>query len=129
MNENLKNKIIEAAESLDWKVTLKENYACFESFSVEGEDVIIEICKDSYTFDDILEEVENTYEDFDSDSHAVMWYMTHGSNGAPTDLRTLLNDAEVVKAMYENLYLCLYEILLDDKNDKKKRVNKLHEML
>ena len=121
MNENLKNKIIEAAESLDWKVTLKENYACFESFSLEGENVIIEICKDNYTLNDILEEIKNTYEDFDSDEHAVMWYMTHGLSGAPTDLKTLLDDAELIKTMYDNLHLCLYKILLDDKNDKKEK--------
>lgn len=39
-----------------------------------------------------------------------MWYETHGRSGAPTDLRTLLNDAQAIKNMYGYLYIQMYSL-------------------
>ena len=66
--------------------------------------------KEDYTFDDIFEEVMANFKYFDVDEHALMWYETHGKNGAPTDLRTLLNDAQAIKNMYGYLYIQMYSL-------------------
>lgn len=47
---------------------------------------------------------------FDVDEHAAFWYETNGKNGAPTDLRTLLNDAQAIKDMYGDLYMQMYSL-------------------
>ena len=66
--------------------------------------------KDEGTFEDIFDGVLVTFTDFDVDEHAVFWYETHGRSGAPTDLRTLLNDAQAIKNMYGYLYMQMFNL-------------------
>lgn len=47
---------------------------------------------------------------FDVYEHTTMWYETHGRSGAPTDLRTLLDDAQAIKNMYGYLYIQMYSL-------------------
>lgn len=110
MNKELEDKIYDAAISADFVTTFHKDYVNFASHSPCGEDIGFEVYKEDYTFDDIFDEVMANFKYFDVDEHAVMWYETHGKNGAPTDLRTLFNDAQAIKNMYGYLYMQMFNL-------------------
>lgn len=110
MDEFLEDRIYDAAISADFVTTFHKDYVNFEAHSPCGEDIGFEVDKGNYTFDDIFEEVMSNFKYFDVDEHAIMWYETNGKNGAPTDLRTLLNDAQAIKNMYGYLYIQMYSL-------------------
>ena len=110
MDKELENRIYDAAISADFVTTFHKDYVDFASHSPCGEDIGFEVYKEDYTFDDIFNEVMANFKYFDVDEHAVMWYGTHGKSGAPTDLRTLLNDAQAIKNMYGYLYIQMYSL-------------------
>lgn len=105
MDEFLEDRIYDAAIIADFETTFYKDYVYFSSQSPCGEDIGFEVYKEDYTFDDIFEEVMENFKYFDVDEHAIMWYETNGKSGAPTDLRTLLNDAQSIKHMYKVLYM------------------------
>lgn len=110
MNEELEDRIYEVAISANFVPQFYKDYVLFQAHSPCGEDIFFEVYKDDYTFDDIFDEVMANFKYFDVDEHAVMWYETHGKSGAPTDLRTLLNDAQAIKNMYGYLYIQMYSL-------------------
>lgn len=111
MNKELQNKIYDAALVAKFGVQFFEDYAFFRGYSPSGEDISFEVYyEDEGTFEDIFDGVLVTFTDFDVDEHAVMLWETHGKNGAPTDLRTLLNDAQAIKNMYGYLYIQMYSL-------------------
>lgn len=110
MNEELKDRIYEVAISANFVPQFYKDCVLFQAHSPSGEDISFEVNKDDYTFEDIFDGVLVTFTDFDVDEHAVMWWETHGKNGAPTDLRTLLNDAQAIKNMYGYLYIQMYSL-------------------
>ena len=105
MDEFLEDRIYDAAIIADFVTTFYKDYVYFASQSPCGEDIGFEVYKEDYTFDDIFEEVMANFKYFDVDEHAIMWYETNGKSGAPTDLSTLLNDAQSIKHMYKVLYM------------------------
>lgn len=112
MNEELKDRIYEVAISANFVPQFYKDYVLFEAHSPSGEDISFDVgkkdyAKEDYTFDDIFEGVLVTFTDFDVDEHAVMWYETHGKSGAPTDLRTLLNDAQARTCTDTYIYKCI----------------------
>ena len=110
MDEFLEDRIYDAAISADFVTTFHKDYVDFAAHSPCGEDIGFEVDKENYTFDDIFEEVMSNFKYFDVDEHAIMWYETNGKSGAPTDLRTLLNDAQSIKNMYGYLYIQMYSL-------------------
>lgn len=110
MNGELKNRIYNAAISANFVVHFYDGYPYFEGYSPSGEDISFGVYKDDYTFDDVFDEVLKYFTDFDVDEHAVILYEIHRKNGAPTDLRTLLNDAQAIKNMYGYLYIQMYSL-------------------
>jgi hypothetical protein len=110
MDEFLEDRIYDAAIIADFVTTFHKDYVYFASQSPCGEDIGFEVYKENYTFDDIFEEVMSNFKYFDVDEHATMWYETNGKSGAPTDLRTLLNDAQDIKNMYGYLYMQMYNL-------------------
>lgn len=111
MNKELEDKIYDAALVAKFEVQFFEDYAFFRGYSPSGEDISFEVYyKDEGTFEDIFDGVLVTFTDFDVDEHAVMLWETHGKNGAPTDLRTLLNDAQAIKNIYGYLYIQMYSL-------------------
>ena len=110
MNEELEDRIYEVAISANFVPQFYKDCVLFQAHSPCGEDIFFEVYKDDYTFDDIFDEVMANFTDFDVDEHAVMWYETHGKSGAPTDLRTLFNDAQAIKNMYGYLYIQMYSL-------------------
>lgn len=110
MDEFLEDRIYDAAISADFETTFYKDYVNFASQSPCGEDISFEVYKEDYTFDDIFEEVMENFKYFDVDEHAVMWWNMHGKKGAPTGLRTLLNDAQAIKNMYGYLYVQIFNL-------------------
>ena len=110
MNRELEDRIYDAVISANFVPQFYKDYVLFEGRSPSGEDISFEVYKEDYTFDDIFNEVMANFKYFDVDEHAVFWYETHGRSGAPTDLRTLLNDAQAIKNMYGYLYIQMYSL-------------------
>lgn len=111
MNEELQNRIYDAALKAQFEVQFFDDYVYFRGYSPSGEDISFEVYyEDEGTFEDIFNGVLETFTGFDVDEHAVMWWETHGKKGAPTDLRTLLTDAQAIKNMYGYLYIQMYSL-------------------
>ena len=69
-----------------------------ETYSPEGEDVIISLIYDG-TEEDFIKQFESYAEDFDAEEHAEMWIEGRGKNGVPDSIKDLLEDAEWQKEM------------------------------
>lgn len=69
-----------------------------ETYSPEGEDVIISLIYDG-TEEDFIRQFESYAEDFDAEEHAEMWIESRGKNGVPDSIKDLLEDAEWQKEM------------------------------
>ena len=110
MDEFLEDRIYDAVISANFVPHFYKDYVLFNGRSPSGEDISFEVYKEDYTFDDIFDEVMANFKYFDVDEHAVMWLETHGKKGAPTDLRTLLTDAQAIKNMYGYLYIQMYSL-------------------
>ena len=110
MDEFLEDRIYDAVISANFVPQFYKDCVLFNGRSPSGEDISFEVYKEDYTFDDIFDEVMANFKYFDVDEHAVMWYETHGRSGAPTDLRTLLTDAQAIKNMYGYLYIQMYSL-------------------
>lgn len=111
MNKELEDRIYDAALEANFVTQFYKDYVTFEAHSPSGEDISFEVSyEDEGTFEDIFDGVLVTFTDFDVDEHTVFWWETHGRSGAPTDLRTLLNDAQAIKNMYGYLYIQMYSL-------------------
>ena len=69
-----------------------------ETYSPEGEDVIISLIYDG-TEEDFIRQFERYAEDFDADEHAETYINMRGQNGVPESIKDLLEDAEWQKEM------------------------------
>lgn len=69
-----------------------------ETYSPEGEDVIISLIYDG-TEEDFICQFRSYAENFDAEEHAEMWIECRGENGAPNSIKDLLEDAEWQKEM------------------------------
>ena len=67
-----------------------------ETYSPEGEDVIIDIFYDG-TDGDFIRQFREYANDFDPDEHAEMWVEGRGKNGVPESILDLINDAQAIK--------------------------------
>ena len=67
-----------------------------ETYSPEGEDVIVSLIYDG-TEEDFIREFISYANNFDADEHAEMWVNSRGKNGVPDNIRDLLEDAEWIK--------------------------------
>ncbi len=120
MDERLEKILVRVVEDKGWgfKFNKEESYLLLSNSSPEGEDISIEInFENGFDIDYLFEEIESTYNDFDCQDHAVMWYETHGSNGAPTDLEVLMKDAKDIENMYGDL-LAVIELIMEKEKGK-----------
>ena len=69
-----------------------------ETYSPEGEDVIISLIYDG-TEEDFIKQFESYAEDFDAEEHAETYINMRGKNGVPKSIKNLLEDAEWQKEM------------------------------
>ena len=126
MDEFLEDRIYETAQLCGFITCFdrEEDYVTFEAHSPLGEDISFDVDydetpfnedeyisdHDAYFFKVIVRELKAIGKYFDVEEHAVMWWNMHGEKGAPTDLRTLLNDAQAIKNMYGYLYIQMYSL-------------------
>lgn len=110
MYDELTDKIGRACP--DWEFTVKDDGKChcalFERWSPAGEDIPLERCFDKVRFPelgihDIAKWLQEEYEVFDVDEHVELWIGSRGKNGVPATVRELLEDAEAIERMLEEL--------------------------
>ena len=73
-----------------------------ETYSPEGEDVIISLIYDG-TEEDFIRQFRSYAEGFDAEEHAEMWIESRGKNGVPDSIKDLLEDAEWIKSTLEEV--------------------------
>ena len=103
----LSKKIIEVLEAYDISLCGEISERTYnndgydvelETYSPEGEDVIISLIYDG-TEEDFIKQFESYAEDFDAEEHAETYINMRGKNGVPESIKNLLEDAEWQKEM------------------------------
>lgn len=91
-----------------------------ETYSPEGEDVIVSLIYDG-TEEDFVREFIDYVNEFDAEEHAEMWIECRGENGVPESIKDLLEDAEWIK----NTLLEVGEALnnLDEDSEEESSIN------
>lgn len=120
MDKKLEKVLIDVVENEGWGFDFNEEdgYLLLPNSSPEGEDISIEVFfENGFDIDCLFEEICSIYTDFNYQDHAAMWFDTHGSNGAPTDLEVLIEDAKAIEGMYENLMTVIELIAKKEKGE------------
>lgn len=100
MTNDLFDSLVNAAEELGWCCRVYDGDAELQKHSPAGEDFIVSIDD----IDDMVSCVAKYAEDFDADEHAAFWVEHRGStSGVPSSIRALIDDADAIKAMLEEL--------------------------
>ena len=100
--------IEQAAKEAGWNVKIKEQkncvhwYICFNTDTHLGQDAFFEF--ELNYLDEIIDRVQETYENYDPDEEATLWY---GKNGCPYTLSQLIDDMKEVDESLYNLTLTL----------------------
>lgn len=106
-------KIIDVMEDLGWNIqeynTNDKDYTCLElqTYSDLGEDFNFEIEFKKDDKQDFLNELREYVNYFDVDEHAEQWISIRGTRGVPSSIRALIEDAESIKEMLQEL---LFEV-------------------
>lgn len=106
MNTN-SEKLFAYIETLGWNVYCGDDgYAELSKRSGAGEDFLFTVSANN-----LIEDVKDYAESFDSEEHAAMWYDAgqRGVRGVPS-LHELVEDADAIQEMLEDLAinLCAY---------------------
>lgn len=106
MNTNLEN-LFAYIESLGWNVYRDgDGYVELSQYSSAGEDFLFTVSESN-----LIEDVKDYAESFDSEEHAAMWYDAgqSGVRGVPS-LHELVEDADAIQEMLNDLAtnLCAY---------------------
>lgn len=96
----------DTAEELGWRVYIDETCWEFERYSPAGEDFVLSI-----PCGDVVKEVLDYYEGFDTEDHVMMHMEAkkRGMVGVPS-LKELVRDADEIEEMLEELYDALHEV-------------------
>ena len=115
-----KKKIIAAAEKAGWNCNIKRNddgkswLVNFNTDTSHGQDVQYDYAVK--ILDEIKDEVYETWQGYDSDEEALLWY--GAKKGEPSSLRDLLNDMDEVDEALERLYTALNGGILPEEQPK-----------
>lgn len=96
----LHDKLIEAAESLGWSVYEDEGGFEISKYSPAGEDFSFFVPGKAKS---LVNQVARYAADFDADEHAEMWVESRGKNGVPDSIRALIDDADAIQEMLDEL--------------------------
>lgn len=91
----MKKKIRDIIENLGWNVYEGETDIELEKYSPLGEDFIFSIVNNNNIVEQIIDYAEN----FDTDEHAEMYINIRGERGVPNSIKDLIKDAEDIKQM------------------------------
>lgn len=103
----MKKELQDVIESLDWGIYEDENTIELSKCSP--------LCDEDFSFcvskktpaRDIVEYAA----DFDADEHAEMWVEFRGKNGVPNSIRALIDDADAIQEMLDELAEAVYEFM------------------
>ena len=100
------SKIIEKAEELEWACTVCDDGGLeFEKYSPAGEDFFFYV-----SGSDPVREVKEYARDFDADEHAEMLVESRGKRGVPDSVWALIDDADEIQKMLNELADALAEL-------------------
>lgn len=97
----LPDEIVEIIENEGWRIVEYESEeVCIGKYSPAGEDFFFYV-----PIQNFAEEVEEYAQDFDVDEHVEMWIdaRKRGVSGVPSTIRELLEDAEAIQKMLNDL--------------------------
>lgn len=96
--KELSDKIVDICESKGWFVTVDGDDVELQQYSPLGEDFFFSVRAKSFVRD-VLEYAH----DFNPDKHAEMWVESRGTNGVPNSIRQLIDDADAIADMLDDL--------------------------
>lgn len=96
----IENKYLEVLDNLGWAVSdvSSDNRLDIKKRSPAGEDYCFTVYADY-----LVEDVNDKADFFDVDKHVLLWVNKRGICGVPGTIRELLDDAEAIKAMLNEL--------------------------
>ena len=94
----IENKV----EDLGWSIEPQGDYIYISQYSPAGEDFGFEV--DGKSLADVVHQVCEYADNFDADEHAEMWINARGKvNGVPDSIRELIDDADAIQEMLNEL--------------------------
>ena len=109
----MKEKYIEVCERLDWSIhEYKDGSVDVAKQSPAGEDFSFGVSSENF-----VEEVKMYAAYFDVDEHVELWVNGRGKNGVPSRIRELVEDAEAIDKMLQELAAAMAEVEDDDDTD------------
>lgn len=107
----MNSKYIEVCERLDWTVReYKDGSVDVAKQSPAGEDFSFGVSSDHF-----VQEVKEYAAYFDVDEHVELWVNGRGKGGVPSRIRELVDDAEAIDKMLQELAAALAEV--EDEDD------------
>lgn len=105
------NKIVEIAESLDWKITGENENFELEKISPAGRDFTLNVCAE--TMKEFFRELFVIWNSFDVSYETYLWLGDdgHGKNGAPYDMKDVYEDVKACEEMIRELAGRIQEII------------------
>lgn len=94
---------IEICEKYDWAVHTEDGDVWIENWSPAGENLVFEIYED----EGFVGSIKRLAADFDPDEHAAMWVDGRGKDGVPSSIRELIDDADAIDKMLQDLAAAL----------------------
>ena len=96
---DMMDRIVEVAEELNWICRIYSDNVEFETSSPAGEDVIFSVDRKGGIVDEVIEYAA----EFNADEHAEMWIKSRGKRGVPSSIRVLIDDADAIQEMLDEL--------------------------
>lgn len=101
----MNKKLIVKIEDLGWAIEEEgENEYRLAKYSPAGQDFSISV--EGENEDELVNSISQAYDNFDALAETYLWLDNtgHGANGAPYDMRDLLDDMETCERMILDLY-------------------------
>ena len=115
--KTLNEKIVELANTQDWKVDIinngNRNYTfVFQKYSPAGQDFFFEADIEENNISYLLNNIYDFYKDYDCSYQTYLWLddTGHGRNGAPYDMQDVYEDMQAC----EQYVLDLYDLLIEE---------------
>lgn len=107
IEKRLPKKVMDVLEACGWRLNSIEKQdgeycAEIENWSPAGEDLPETIWYNG-TGKGFVEAVQEWASDYDADEHAEMWVESRGERGVPNSIRALVNDADAIGDMFDEL--------------------------
>ena len=107
IEKRLPKKVMDVLEACGWRLNSIEKQdgeycAEIENWSPAGEDLPETIWYNG-TGKGFVEAVQEWASDYDAEEHAEMWVESRGERGVPNSIRDLINDADAIGEMFDDL--------------------------